>query len=71
LAGVCLNFSVCLLNMCTSTDLTALWFQHSQMKRRFHHPLFGQCDCGFYGHLCDFALKESKLKLFSAFCAHP
>jgi hypothetical protein len=26
-----------LVNVCASTALTVLWFQHSQMKPRFHH----------------------------------
>jgi hypothetical protein len=28
-----------MVNMCASTALTALWFQHSQVKSRFHHLL--------------------------------
>jgi hypothetical protein len=45
LAGnIYLNFSACLVNVCASTALTALWFQHSQMEPRFHHLLFSQCD---------------------------
>jgi hypothetical protein len=31
LEDVCLNFfSACLVNLCASTALTALWFKHSQ-----------------------------------------
>jgi hypothetical protein len=38
----CLNLSACLVNVCASTFLTALWVQHSQMNPRFHHHL--RCD---------------------------
>jgi hypothetical protein len=54
-------------NVCASTTLTALWFQHSQMKPRFLHPLLIQCDWGIHSHLCGIT---PKLKTFSAFCAH-
>jgi hypothetical protein len=36
---VCWYFFVCLMNVCVSTALTVLWFQHSLMKLRFHHLL--------------------------------
>jgi hypothetical protein len=53
--------------MCASTALTALWFQHSQMKPRFHHLLLMWCD----HHLCSITLKKTKPKPFSAYCAYP
>jgi hypothetical protein len=48
--------------------LTALWFQHSQMKPGFHHLL--QCDWEIHCHLSSIVLKGSQAKPFSAFCAH-
>jgi hypothetical protein len=36
--------SAYLVNVCVSTAFTAPWFQHSQMKPRFHHLLLVQCD---------------------------
>jgi hypothetical protein len=30
-------FLACLMNVCASDLLTALWFHQSQMKPRFHH----------------------------------
>jgi hypothetical protein len=58
--------------MCNaSTALTDLWFQHSQMKPRFHHLLLLQCDWEIHRHVCGIVKKKSKPKLFSAFCAHP
>jgi hypothetical protein len=39
LADICLNVFLALVNVCASTAFTALWFQHSQMKPRFHHLL--------------------------------
>jgi hypothetical protein len=43
LAGnIYLNFLACLVNVCASTALTALWFQHLQMKPKFHHLLLRQ-----------------------------
>jgi hypothetical protein len=67
--NVCLNFSACLENMCASTTLTALWFQHLQMKPRFHHLLLVQCDWEIHGHLCGIALKKPKPQPFPTFYA--
>jgi hypothetical protein len=39
LADICLNFLAYLVNVCASIALTALLFQLSQMKPRFHHLL--------------------------------
>jgi hypothetical protein len=61
----------CLENVCASTALTALWFQHSQITPRFHHLLLVRCDWEIHHHFCSMALKQSKLKPFSAFCVHP
>jgi hypothetical protein len=36
---VYLDFLSCLVNVCASTALIALWFQNSQMEPRFHHLL--------------------------------
>jgi hypothetical protein len=54
------TFSACLLNVCASSALTALWFQHSQMKLRFHHLLLIQCDWEIHHNLCGITLKKSK-----------
>jgi hypothetical protein len=63
------NVSSFLVNVCASAAMTVLWFQNSQMKLRFHHLL--RCDWETHRHLCCIALKQSKLKPFSAFCVHP
>jgi hypothetical protein len=67
--NACLKFLALLMNVCASTALTALWFQHSQIKFGPHHLL--QCDSEIHGHLCGIALKKSKPKPFSAFRVHP
>jgi hypothetical protein len=56
--------------VCASTALTALWFQHSQMKARFCHLLLIQCDWEIHHHLRGIALERSVLRLFSEFYAH-
>jgi hypothetical protein len=71
LAGRCyLTSLACFANVCASTALTALWFQHSQMKPRFHHLLIIQWEWEIHSHLRGTVLKMSKLKPFSAFCVH-
>jgi hypothetical protein len=44
--------------VCASTYLTALWFQHSQMKPRFHHLVLKWCDWEIHRHLCDITLRS-------------
>jgi hypothetical protein len=44
--------------MCASTALSALSFQHSQMKPRFHRLLLLQRDRENYHHVCGIALKS-------------
>jgi hypothetical protein len=39
--NVCLNIFALYMNVCASTSL---WFQHSQMKPKFHHLLLVRCD---------------------------
>jgi hypothetical protein len=39
-----LNIFKCFTNVRAFTGLAVLWFQHSQMKPRFHHLLLLQCD---------------------------
>jgi hypothetical protein len=56
-----------LVNVCASTALTALWFQHSQMKPRFHHLLLVRCDWGNNRHLCGITLKK-KVKAEAILC---
>jgi hypothetical protein len=51
LAVVCWNFSAYLVNVCASTALTALWFQHPQMKPRIHHLLLVRYDWQIHPHL--------------------
>jgi hypothetical protein len=70
LAHICLNSLTCLVSVCTSTTLTAFWFQHSQKKSRFYRLLLVLCDWEIYWHLCDITQKKSKLKSFSALCMH-
>jgi hypothetical protein len=57
--NTCLKFFGMFLDVCASTALTALWFQHSHMKPRFHHLSLIQCDCKIHRHLCGIALKKS------------
>jgi hypothetical protein len=56
--NICLNFfglfGKC---VCVSSALTALWFQYSKMKPRFHHPLLICCDWELHCHLCGITLK--------------
>jgi hypothetical protein len=59
-----------LVNVCASTALTALWFQHSQMKPRFHHLSIVKRDRKFHLRFCFIALKKSKAQPFSVFCTH-
>jgi predicted outer membrane lipoprotein len=55
--SICVNFLLaCLVNVCAFTAFTALWFQHSQMKHRFHHLLLVWCDWEIRG----IALKKVK-----------
>jgi hypothetical protein len=68
--NICVNFLSLFVNVCASTALTSVWFQHSQMKSRFHHLLLVQCDSEIHHHLCGITLKKPKPKPFSAFCAH-
>jgi hypothetical protein len=67
--NICLNFFSLFGEVYASTAVTALWFQHSQVKPRFHHVL--RCDWEIHRYLCGIALKKSKPKSFCAFCAHP
>jgi hypothetical protein len=60
---------VCL--MCAYTTLTARWFQHSQMKFRFHHLLLVRCDWEIHLHFVVPLWKKSNPKSFFAFFAHP
>jgi hypothetical protein len=61
-----------LVNVSASIALTALWFQHSQMKPRFHHLLFIWCIWELHRHLCGITLLSlRKPKSFYAFCMHP
>jgi hypothetical protein len=57
--------------MCASTALIVLWYQHSQMKFRFHHLLPVWCDREILRHLCGIALKRSTKSeaILCAFCA--
>jgi hypothetical protein len=52
-------------NVCVCTALAALWFQHSQMKPRFHYLLLVQCNLVIHLHRCGIALKMSNPKPFS------
>jgi hypothetical protein len=52
----------CLVNMCASTALSGFWFQHSQMKPRFHCLLLIRCDWEIHCHLCDILKKSTKAK---------
>lgn len=58
---------MCLVIVCVSTALTAVWCEHSQMKSRFYHLLLIQCDWEIHDHLCGIPLKGSKAKSFSEF----
>jgi hypothetical protein len=53
--------------MCASTAMTALWFQHSEMKPRFHHLLFTQCDGEIHHYFCGITVKMST-KAEAIFC---
>jgi hypothetical protein len=44
--------------------LTALWFQHSQMKPRFHHLLLVRCDWEIH-HIFVVSLQESQSRSHS------
>jgi hypothetical protein len=50
------TFSVCLVNVYASTASTALWFQHSEIKPKFHHLLPIQGDQEIRHHLCGITL---------------
>jgi hypothetical protein len=67
---ICLNFFSLFGEVCAFTALIDSWFQHSQMKPRFHHLILIWCDWEIYCHLCGIILKKSKLKPFSAFYVH-
>jgi hypothetical protein len=56
--------------MCAANDLTALWFQHSQMEFRFHDPSLIGCDGGKLLPYLGTALQKPKLKPFSVFYAY-
>jgi hypothetical protein len=60
-----------MVNVCASTALTALCFQYSLMKSRFHPLLLVRCDSEIYYILYGIAIRKSKSKPFSAFCEHP
>jgi hypothetical protein len=69
-AEVCLNFYSCFMNVCASTTLTALWFQHSQMNPRFLH-LYNVTE-KFIAIFVGIALKNlQKPKPYSALYTHP
>jgi hypothetical protein len=61
-------FLVCFVNVCGFTALTALCFQHWQMKCRFHHVLLIWRDWEIHCYLWRITLNKSKP--FSAFCVH-
>jgi hypothetical protein len=52
------RFSDYLVNVCASTVSTAVWFQHSQMKSKFHFLLLLQCYWEIRRNLCRIALKS-------------
>jgi hypothetical protein len=55
--------SASLVNVCSSTALTALWVHHSQIKPSFNHLLLVvlPCDLDIHRHFCGIAQKkESK-----------
>jgi hypothetical protein len=52
-----------------STALTALWFQHSQMKPRFNHLLFVRYDWEIKSHLCGLAQKVKTEAILCVLCA--
>jgi hypothetical protein len=60
--NIYIDFFSLFINVCASIALTALWFQPSQMKPRFHHLCLMQCDWEIHRHLCGIALKRSKPK---------
>jgi hypothetical protein len=53
--------------MWASTALTALWFQNSQTKLKFHHLLLVRCDWEIHHRLCGIALK-SQTRIEAIFC---
>jgi hypothetical protein len=71
LAGVYLNFLACLVNVCASTALTALWFQHLQMKPRFDHLFLAQCNFEICCHLCGITVKKVKAIAILCFLCTP
>jgi hypothetical protein len=69
--NICLHFSACFIVWtCASTALTALWFQHSQMKPTFH-PVTRTMWLRNLSPSLWYRSKKSKPKPFSTFCAHP
>jgi hypothetical protein len=68
--NICLSFTTFLVNVGISTALTAIWFQHLQMKPRFHHLIFVRCGWEIHRHLRGIALQKSKLKPIYVFCEH-
>jgi hypothetical protein len=65
------TFLACLVNVCASTALTALWFQHAQMKHKFHHLLLIWCDFEIHCHLYGIALKsQSRSHSLCFVCTH-
>jgi hypothetical protein len=66
----CLKFSSRLVNVCATTALTALWFEYSQIKPRFHHLLLVWCDWEICGQFCGIALKKVKVEdILCVLCA--
>jgi hypothetical protein len=61
----------CLMNVCASIALTALWFQHSQIKSRFHHHLPIWCDWEILHHLCGITLKNVKAEVILCILCTP
>jgi hypothetical protein len=55
----------CLVNVCVSTALTAVWFNIHKWN-----PGFITCDPEIHCHLCGVTLKTSKPKQFSTICVH-
>jgi hypothetical protein len=69
--NVWLIFPACLVNVYAHTALSALWFQNSRMKQRFHHLLLVQYDWEIHRHHGGVALKIlRKPKQFSVFYEH-
>jgi hypothetical protein len=58
------------VNVCASIALTALLFQYSQMKSRFHYLLLVRCDWEIHCHLCGIALRKVKAEaILCVLCA--